>query len=189
MVTRFKKAEVEFGEGVSPKGLASLFRNNLTLDRAEDGEYNGLTGKITVKSKGNNFRLFVDVDFEDNQGNDVQLKYSNELDPRNYYTRKLFSDFKIDYQADELDLSPLSNTTVKIVVKNNGPYCNVIVMQPLKNESLARIDYDNSSESLEDEESFELDLGLDDGEVDFTWISREEEEEEEGLFFDEEGDL
>ncbi|MTO10424.1 hypothetical protein GMB50_10545 [Turicibacter sanguinis] len=184
MVTRFKKAEVEFGEGVSPKGLASLFRNNLTLDRAEDGDYNGLTGKVTVKHIGNSFRLFVDVDFEDNQGNDVQLKYSNELDPRNYYIRKLFSDFKIDYQANELDLSPLSNTNVKIVVKNNGPYCNVIGMQPLKNESLAVIDYDNSSELIENDEDFELNLSLDDEEIDFTGISTEEET----LYFDEEGD-
>lgn len=185
MVTRFKKTEVEFGEGVSPEGLARLFRNNLTLDRADDGEYNGLTGKVAVKCMGNSFRLFVDVNFEDNQGNDVQLKYSNELDPRNYYIRKLFSDFQIDYQANELDLSPLSNETVKIVVKNNGPYCNVIGMQPLKNEFLARIDHVNSSELIEDEEVFELDLDLDDEEIDFACTSTEEDD----LFFDGEGDL
>lgn len=192
MVTRLKKAEVEFGEGVTSKGLSSLFKNTLILDRAPDGEYNGLTGKVTVKLIRDRLRLFVDVNFEDNQGNDAQLKYSNELNPNNYYIRKLFSDFKIDYQADDLDLSPLSNTAVKFVVKNNGPYCNIISMHPLKSEQLTRVNHRNRIDYEEDVKA-DLDINADDFEIDFESDDNFEVDfdidEDDNPFFDREGAL
>lgn len=166
-----KQAQVEFGEGVSSEVLTRLFRANLILNKAEDGEYDGLTGKVFIKSIGNGFRLFVDVFFKDTQGNDVQLKYSNELDPKSYYIRKLFSDFHINYQDSELDLSPLSNAHVKIVVKNNGPYCNVIAMYPLNNEKLTSIEDETNREEEED-----LNLDLDIEEDELEWDLNQEED-------------
>ncbi len=140
-----KEAKVEFGEGIKSSGLARLFQSKMELNRAKDGEYEALTGKVYVKEMSNHYRLFVDVHFKDSNGNNILIKYSNELDPYNYYIRKLFSDFQINYQNDELDLSPLSNVYVKIVVKNNGPYCNVVSMIPLAEEES---DLDKETEAL-----------------------------------------
>ena len=154
-----KEAKVEFGEGIKSSGLARLFQSKMELNRAKDGEYEALTGKVYVKEMSNHYRLFVDVHFKDSNGNNILIKYSNELDPYNYYIRKLFSDFQINYQNDGLDLSPLSNVYVKIVVKNNGPYCNVVSMIPLAEEES---DLDKETEALlTGEGDLDLDLDLD----------------------------